>query len=604
MDNRLLADSNTGGDISMLRDDAFINAKGHVKLELYDENGEVFFTKEKKNLVVLSANEIVGAAFADPKKTVRANQTDEGSSNLTADPDGKYCFNLSLQPQIDGSYTVDLGSTNTNQDLVLTNVTNIVQLKKVLVDDVEQVIDQDVFLKDADAGILYFAVAPKGRVTVEYRRVYNPYVEIVAGTETVTVGGVAYMRGTEPSDANKTYTIDYGAGKVYFESAKSGVSVSYVYKVAYGLGFMGLGGKPEGHPDYKPVEFSNLDKMKTFMDAEFEGCRQLIRYPAPIGTGEPEVEVFPTQVMAKVEVTDTITATTEDTYVLSGAAGRLLTDLVSVTDVTDSENPVDLTENVAIQDANRATIKFNTELTEGNVIEVRYKVRENVNYTIFSLSQGPVLELISVTHEDLNGKVTAYQITNGGLVVGNGDVWLLNPSKGIVQFSTEPKGKDPLNPAPPVDKPGQLTFQYRINSGTTVQFVADFPKGIPGPMLTSHQELIPMNTGQTTYSLQHPVAKDGSGKFVIDSVKKGTTELTEGTDYNLSADGAQIILNIAVATGDTLAISYKWYKETHDIYQVAMFTEQTAGKMFNISGIGPVTKDKNTGMRITWSVTF
>jgi hypothetical protein len=123
-------------------------------------------------------------------------------------------------------------------------------------------------------------------------------------------------------------------------------------------------------------------------------------------------------------------------------------------------------------------------------------------------------------------------------------------------------------------------------------------------LLTQNDEVLPMNTGQTTYSLQHPIAKDGSGAFLVLSMKKGARDLVAGTDYDLSADGTQLILKVAVATGETISLSYKWYKDTHDIYQVAMFTEQTLGKMFNISGIGPVTKDKNTGMRITWSVTF
>ncbi|SFJ62250.1 hypothetical protein SAMN02799624_05216 [Paenibacillus sp. UNC496MF] len=590
--------------MSMLRDDAYINAKGHVKLELYNEQGEVTFTKEKKNLVVLSANEIVGTAFSDPKKKVRANQTDAGASDLVAGADGSYAFNLSLQPQIDGSYSVDVGSTNANQELVMTNVANIITLKKVTVDGVDLVIDKDVFLKDADQGLLHFAVAPKNRVSIEFRRVNNAYVELVAGTETVTVGGVAFTRGTAPSDADKTYTIDYGTGKVFFETAKAAVSVAYVFKVRFSLGFMGLGGKPAGHPDYKPVEFSSLDKMKILMDAEFEGCRQLIRYPAPIGTGEPELEVFPTQPMAKASLTNTIVGAATDTYALPGAAGKPLTDLVSARDITDPANPVDVTLNVTIKDANTATIQFNPAPAVGNNYEIAYKVRDNVDYTHYTLSQGPVLELVSVTHEDLNNKVTEYLITNSGLVNGDGDVWLINPSQGIVGFSTSPKGKDAQNPAPGVETPGQLTFQYRINSGTTVQFVADFPKGIPGPLLTQNDEVLPMNTGQTTYSLQHPVAKDGAGALQVLSIKKGATDLVAGTDYDLSADGTQLILKVAVATGDTVSISYKWYKDTHDIYQVAMFTEQTLGKMFNISGIGPVTKDKNTGMRITWSVTF
>jgi hypothetical protein len=591
----------------MLKDQALINAKGHVKLELYDEQGNVFFTKEKKNLVVLSANEIVGQVMSDPSKKVRANQTDKGSTELSPGADGTYAFNLSLQPEADGVYTVDMGSSNTNKDVALTGVENITQLKKVTVNGLDLALEDDVYVKDADAGILTFKTAPTNQLRVEYRKVNNPYVEIVPGTEVVKVNGVQWTHAKTPSDSAQTYSIDYKTGKVFFASSKANVEVSYVFKVRYGLAFMGLGGKPDGHPDYKPVEFSNLDKMKVDMDNEFVGCRQLIQYPANISKGDPEVEVIPTQPMKKKEVTETLVAVgTTSTYTLANTGGNPITDLIKVQDITDPANPVDVTSNVVILDANAGKIKFSPNPADGHKYLIDYNIRDGIDYTQYTMSQGPVLELVSVKHQDLTGKVTEYKVVNSGLVLGAGDVYLLNPMKGIVQFTTGiPEGANPLNPPPTPDTPGLLTFEYRVNSGTTVQYVADFPKGVPGPILTDNTESIPLTTGQSSYGLQYAVAKDAAtGNFLITSIKKGSTDLVKGTDYDLSADGTQVILKIAVSTGETLNISYKWYKETHDIYQVAMFTDQVAGKMFNISGIGPVTKDKNTGMRITWSVTF
>lgn len=588
----------------MMNDNAYVNAKGHVKLELYDEQGHVTFTKEKHNLVVLSANEIVGQAFADPQKMVKASQEDKGASELAPDANGHYVFNLSHQRLVDVTSTVDLGSAHANLEVTLPNATNIVSLKKVIVGETELVIGQDVFVQDEEKGILRFAVAPKNKLSVELRRVSNPYVTILQGSEVITVNGVAFTAGLVPSDADRKYAIDYETGKVFFETAKVAIVAKYNFKIRYALGFMGLGGKPEGHPDYKPVEFSNLDKMKVSMQAEFEGSRQLIQYPASIGTGEPEIEIFPTQPINKKVVTDVLVGTAATGYVLPSAKGRLILSLDSVVDVTDAEAPVDVTANVTLKDANTGAITVAEAFTADNRYEVKYTVREDVNHTYYTLSQGPVMELLSVTHEDLNNKVTEYKIANGGLEIGQGDVWLVNPNKGIVGFSTSPVGKDENSPAPVVETPGQLTFQYRINSGTKVQFVADFPKGVPGPVLTEQTEIIALNTGQSTYGLQQVVSKDSAGKFEIISVKKGTTELELGTDFNLSDEGNQIILNVAVATGESVSIVYKWVKETHEIYQVAMFAEQELGKMFNISGIGPVTKDKNTGMRITWSVTF
>jgi hypothetical protein len=583
----------------MLKDHLNFNAKGHVKLELYNESGDVYFTKEKKNLVVLSANAIVGEAFADPARKVLAKQVDKGVTAVVADALEGYVFDLSLQEQADATYATDLGSTNIVTDIHL-DAGQIVSLKKVTVGGVELVIDEDVFIKDPDQGILTFAAAPIGQLSVEYRKTVNPYVEIVPGSEVVKVGGTTLSRGKVASDAKNKYAIDYKTGKVFFETARSNVEVSYNFKVRYSLGFMGLGGKPAGHPDYKPVEFSEGDKLKVNMDNEFIGCRQLLQFPASVGVGEPEIDVFPTAPMSKKTFTDPVTGINgSDTYSLTSAAGKPVIAIVSVKDVTDPANPVDLTANVKIKDAKAGTVQFTPAPVADNKYEVIYDVRDDVNYTYYSLSQAPVMELVSVKHEDLDNHVTEYKINNKGLVNGDGDVWILNPNKGIIQFSTNP------STGVGVETPGQLTFEYRINSGTTVRFIADFPKGVPGPVVTDQiGEVIPLQVGQTAYALQHAIAKDNAAVFYPVTVKKGSTTLVNGTDYDLSQDGTQIVLKVAFNAGDSLTVDYKWLKDNFDIYQVAMYAEQTDGKMFNISGIGPVTKDKNTGMRITWSVTF
>jgi|SRR5579875_841186 len=584
----------------MIQDQFAMNAKGHVKLELYDEERGTFFTKEKHNLVVLGANKIVGQAFADPAKTVKANQTDKGNTPLTATADGLYVFDLTHQREEIKTFSIDLTTSNTNKDIVITSDSSLVkEILKVTLAGTDLVIDEDVFLKDPDAGIITFAAVPKGSLSVVFRQLKNAYVEIIPGSEVVTVGGESYQHGKTPSDVNKKYAIDYKLGKVYFQSAKSNVQVDYKFKVKYCLGFMGLGGKPASHPDYKPVTFSQIDKLKTFMENEFVGVRQLVQYPASIGSGDPEVEVFPTKVMAKLDKSEILIGdASATTYALSNTDGKPVTDLISVKDVTDPANIVDVTANVKL-DKNASTITFTTGPVAKHQYQVNYKVRDNVDYTIFNMSQSPVLELESVVHEDLNGKLTSFNVgAHKGLVVGEGDVWILNASAGIIQFSTNPScGVTP-------DTPGQFTFYYRVNSGTTVQFIADFPKGVPGPILTSNTETLTMYAGQTTYALQYPIAKDSSGKYIISSIKKGSTDLVQGTDYTVSTDGSQLIINVAIATGDKINITYQYLKDTHDIYQVAMFTDQTAGEMFNISGIGPVTKDKNTGMRITWTVTF
>jgi len=563
-----------------------VNAKGRVKLELYNEHG-TFFVKEKKNLVVNSANEIIGKVMSDPAKTVRAHQTDRGDTTVAANANGHYVFALSKQREMDGVYEVDKGSSNTSLELIIPDIKQITELKKVTVNGVDLIIDQDVFVKDADAGKLVFTEAPLNTVRIEFRHLVNPYVEIVAGTEEVKVGGVVFQRGAAPSDANRTYAIDYATGVVLFESAKTKVDVSYDFKVRYGLGFMGIGGLPEGHPQGKPVEFNNSDKLKTGMSGEYQGARQLIQYPAAISKGKAEVQVLPTKPIQYAEKTFTATGDGEtDTFDVQNQN--------KVLKVVSAKVNGESTEATLVS-AVDGTVKMGTVPEEGAIVEIVFQEQLGNDYLTYYLAEGPVLELVSVRHESNDHTITDFVVESKGLAIGKGDVWLLNPTQGIVQFKENPSvGVTP-------DTPGFLTFEYRINSGTTVQFVADFPKGVPGPMLVEETEVLPIAEGVSTYVLKHTVAKDNSGNNLAE-VRRNGALLAEGTHYTI--EGSQIRFNSSYAPTDVIAVKYSWYNETHDIYQVAMFTEQEGGEMFNISGIGPVTKDKNTGMRITWSVTF
>jgi hypothetical protein len=79
----------------MLKDSLGLNLKGYVKLELYNDNG-IFLTKEKKNLVVQSANEIVANMMADPAKALRVSQVDMGDSSLSINFNSLYPFALSI----------------------------------------------------------------------------------------------------------------------------------------------------------------------------------------------------------------------------------------------------------------------------------------------------------------------------------------------------------------------------------------------------------------------------------------------------------------------------------------------------------------------------
>ncbi|QHW35671.1 hypothetical protein GZH47_32760 (plasmid) [Paenibacillus rhizovicinus] len=575
-----------------MNDQMQLQARGRVKLELYNKKGEVTFSKEKKNLVVLTANEIVGKVMSDPAKTVKAQQVDKGDTLLAANGDGQYVFNLSRQREAEGSYEVNKGATNADTVIAIPDVTMITELKKVTVDGVDLVLEQDVYVGNADEGKIVFKVAPLNQVKIDFRRTVNAYVEIVNGTEVVKVAGVAYKRGAVPSDADKTYKIDHRTGKVFFATAKSAVEVSYSYKIRYSLGFMGIGGKPATHPSGKPVEFATGDKLRKVLEGEFTGFRQLVQYPAAVSKGEAEIQVLPTKPIAFVEKTQNdIGDAAKDTFDLANTNKvlKLVSVKVDGTDIAAS-----------IVDATAGTVKLTAVPALNAAIEIKYQEQLNNDHLVYGLAEGPVLELVAIRHEALDHTVTSYKIDSAtkGLEIGKGDVWLLNPTQGILQFSSAP------TQGVPVETPGQITVEYRINSGTTVQYVADFPKGVPGPVVQEEpNELLTIAAGVSSYGLKHAITKDLSGNFIVE-VRRNGTVLTKDTHYTISSDGKQVSFNTSLVPSDVVAVKYSWLNETHEIYTVGMFTDQLDGDMFNISGIGPVTKDKNTGMRITWSVTY
>jgi hypothetical protein len=582
----------------MLQDTNYVNAKGRVKVELYNEQG-TFFTKEKKNLVVLDANRIIAQMMADPAKISRVAQADTGSTAGVANASGLYVFQLSKARDKDTTYEVDLGTVNTLVTFTIPNGQRITKLRKVTVGGVEQVIDQDVFIQDAEAGKVTFVVAPKGLVHIEYTSTTNPYVEVIAGTEVVVVGGVPYKRGLTPSTASQTYTVDYKTGQLFFDSVKAGVQVDYNYKIKYSLGFMGIGKKPTGLPDYQPVEFTKADKLKLDMPEEFPDCRQLISYPCSYFLGQPEIEAQPCKQLNTSQLTDKITIDADGNkiYTLPSAGVKKILEIVTVKkqgNITDEYK-----SHLQIKDANTAKIEFTDTVIPGDQYNITYIVQDNNDHLNYYMGESPILELVAVRHQDaLTQIVTEYtNIVNRGLEIGQGDVWILNSNQGIIQFAPNPTS----GPAP--QTPGLLTFEYRVNSGTTVQFIADFPKGIPGPLESQYDQMLTINDIATSYALDYACVKDGQGKWIM-SIERNGSQLVEGTDYTINSTGTQVQFSFVPALSDTIVLTYHYLKETHDIYQVAMFTDKVDGKMFNISGIGPITKDKNTGMRITWSVTF
>lgn len=582
----------------MLRDfQSALNVKGHVKLEMYNDQDGVFFTKEKKNIAVHSLNNIIAQMMSDPAGKTRAKHTDKGDTTLTPNANGVYVFDLKHACESEGTYTTDVGSANTSTELVIPEITRLLRIVSVKVDGKDLVLNKDVSIKDADTATVRFAVAPKNTVSITFRKVVSDYAEIAEGSEVVTVNGQAYTLSDVPSEADQHYAIDYKLGKVYFAEAKTNVQVDYQFKLFYSLGFMGLGGKPAGHPDNKPVEFSDSDKIRIKMEGEFKDARQMIQYPSVVSTGDPEIEVFPSKPIAFTEKTVTITGDGTKTKFPLNPTNKVLKILSAKLDTTAADVP--FTQDIA-------NVVFTTAPASGEKVNVRFQDQLDNSHLIFDMADAPLMELVAVRHQALDNTVKEYKIVDKGLTLGQGDVWIMNSAKGIVQFSTAPVGVDPLDPAkkpPVVETPGLLTFEYRVNSGTTVQFVADFPKGVPGPMNVEKTETLNISAAVTTYALAKPAVKDANGKFILEVTLNGVLQV-EGTGYEVSADGKQITFKVTLQDTDSVTAKYQYSESTHVVYQVGMFAEQEDGKMSNISGIGPVTKDASTGMRVTWAMTI
>lgn len=601
----------------MLQDTAVLNAKGHVKLELYNEQG-VFFTKEKKNLVVQSANEIVANMMADPAKVMRIKQVDKGDSLAVANSAGLYPFELTIRNEERVQVELQLSSSNTDKEFEIEGLKNLTKLEKVTAGSSNLLENKDVFLLDAETGKVTFAVAPTENVTFICRRVKNPFMKVISGTETVKVQGVAWTRSDVADKDAHTYQVSYETGEILFAAPVTQAEVSYDYHMNYCLGFMALGGKPSAaHPNFQPVEFGNSNKLDVSMQNELAGSRMPVNYPSSVTNGAIEVDPsIPTKPISSALKTASIAVVTEAdavtkklTYVIpnthdsgSGATPRLLLELVSVKNLTTNNEIISQTT-ISSNTLSSVSVSFaDAVVSIGDNVQVEYRLKLDNSHLIYQLGQAPAVKLISVRHINAadSSVIKEYLVKENGLVPNQGDVWISNPNTGHITFSANPTG------GPQVHTPGQLQVEYMVNSGTVVRFVADFPKGVPAPVLEDTEKVVTVAAGQTSIALNQAIAKNDAGNFIEPTVtvnRGGTSTVLTSAQYTISIDGKAIIPN-SLASEDIVTVEYQYEKTSHDIYQVAMFDNKEGGKMFNISGIGPVTKDKNTGMRITWSVTF
>lgn len=600
----------------MLNDISGMNPKGHVKLELYNEAGEVTFTKEKRNMVVLDANKIVANMMAQPSRKNRI--TDKLVGNTSFNGDGVPTLNMNQYREEENTVSINVGSNAVNE-IKLEGEPYVTELISVNVDGNSLVIDEEVFIEDGPKGIVGFPdLGVTGSVIIKYRKVVNDMVDVVQGSEKVVVNGNKWRRSSSASDSNFNYTVNYRTGEIMFETAKSNVTLSYEYEMQYGLGFMGIGGLPANHPEGQPVSFSKNDKYRTRLDNEFANSRQPINFPLTIEEGKPEIDVLLAKNISSIERTlqriELLEITTPGVDGAADVTENIYDYSVDVNTIDGKRNLLSITRaeiisgeligrnllehsEVTITDAKTGSIRIAPTLKElgfkaGDKIELDYKLKAGTDHLVYQLNYSPVVELKAVRFENNLGAVVdiAVDATTKGMELGEtGKVRVLNANAGTIEFTQEFETLLAQNP-------GKITVEYFVNSGTVVKFVTDFPKGVPGPLLIKDLEFIP-DTSKGLIEYNAPNS--------LDEVKEIRINGNPITAYSIN--GTKITINDpSFVAGDVLVIRYDTQSSTHTIYTVAMFDQidDSLSKMFNISGIGPVTKDKNTGMRITWSVTF
>ena len=354
----------------MLNDKAVLGLSGKVKLEMYNDEG-VFNTIEKKNMIVTGSNEIIANMMTDPSKRTRYSQTDKGDSLVSRNKDSYFAFELEVSPQAIKTVTKEFSEVNSETEFTLDNSRDIQEIISVKVNNVDKVVNKDVFIKNGELGVIEFAEAPTSSFTIEILVLKDKHLEIVRGSESVTVGGTPYTKADIPSDASKNYTVNYTTGEVYFETAKTNVEVKYDILSKYSLGFMGMADRPTDHPQGVPVSFSQGDKTKTRMDNEYLDARMPIIYPATLETAKAEVEVFPTKAIETtkqykvVAIDQNLEDEINKIYQIEDS-GKKVMKLVSVNKVGEEDTPLKIGEDVLIEDQRTGKIKFVAEVVLGD----------------------------------------------------------------------------------------------------------------------------------------------------------------------------------------------------------------------------------------------
>lgn len=601
-----------------------------VTVEMLGKNREVLSSKTVPNIVVKNANKIIANVLANPAKTTKVNKTDMGKTSESLTSKG-YPFELSVQTEESVSEVADMQPSNQEKVLTFASLKDMIRIESITHGGSPLTLNKDVFIKDAVLGALEFKVAPTAKVVVQARVKKDKLSEITEGSQVVTVAGVPFTRAATASDSEKTYAFDPKLGIIYFQTSKDQISVSYTYESKYTLGFMGVGGLPEGHPKHTPVEFGKTKRLINKLDNEFKGARVPLQFPATVTEGE--VEIQPSILTKPIPLVDgldsgkevTVTKSPEGTvkteYTLNalydsgegnGPQGRLLHEVTARNITTSTDLQVTIVENTT--QSNKVVLQ-ESEISENDVVVFTYTIKLNASHLTYQLAQAPVLELVEVAFRDSLDptKLVPYQIKANGLNPGEGYVWVSDSAIGEITFSENISAVDSDgSPAPKPWTPGYLQVKYRVNSGTTVRFVAEFPEGVPGPVKLEEVHTVQLQPNATTILLPKKVARDAlSGALGKLEILIGSSLVPlSHTQYSLTQEDQLITLQSSPSStqATNVKVTYEYLQSTAEIYTVGMFDsevqDENVTNMFNATGIGPIPKDLNTGMRITWAVTL
>ena len=427
----------------MLQDREIVNAKGRVKIDIYDKNRNIIETIEKHNLVVNDSSKILAKALSNPSGFTEVNFTYQGNTTEYTNADGYYelqmpyhkCKLVKLNV-----LTTDIVSPSTlGVDGVAESVIQLEEMYRPI-DSIafakginpvrSQVLkkDIDIFVVDSTKGIIgfNFDVTEYDSIDLELYVVKNLSVEIVPGSEVVETAVRHYRSKTLnekgqyiKDDSNEfVYGVDYKTGKIFFSSMMSNVRVRYKYKIANGINYMGISDKPQGHSLGRPVIISESQKFKKSLDAEYENSRQPLIFPCLVEYGSLCTEAFAgTAVVGNELKLDNIYPIYE---------------LVSVEDTraeitySISDNPTpDIPRTCWVKDYEKGIIAFSTPptVTDEIILSVTYKLDDAVTVNfVADFAPGLPQPRKAITSEEFVAVNSAmnpeqlYPLTNTGLI--------------------------------------------------------------------------------------------------------------------------------------------------------------------------------------------